>query len=209
MRPPASLNNAKVTLVTAGVIALAWLLGQAVGSVELMVRGGFIPARAGGAIDGSGLVPFFLTPLTATLIHAGLLHLGFNLLMHVFCGRSIEPIVGRAGLVILYVVGAYAAAAAHWAVDPESIVPMVGASGAVSALLGAYAMFFGRHRVKIANNSLAVLVNALWLAATWIALQLLVGLTDSSGIAIAAHIGGFVAGLIIARPLLMLRWRKA
>jgi membrane associated rhomboid family serine protease len=209
VRPPASWRQARVTLAIAGVTALAWLLGEAFGLAEVMVRGGFIPARASVAIAESGLVPFFLTPLTATLIHASLVHLAFNLLMHTFCGRSVEPIIGGPGLLLLYLVGAYAAAAAQWAFSPMSVVPMVGASGAASALLGAYAMFFGRLRVKIANDSLAVLVNALWLAAAWIGLQLLIGLTDRSGIAVAAHVGGFLAGLIIARPLLALRWRKA
>ena len=212
MRPPESWSNARVTLAIAGVTAAAWLLAEAVGPAEVVFRGGFIPARSSAAIDGGGLVPFLLTPLTATLIHASFLHIAFNLFMLLFCGRAIEPIIGSRGVLILYLVGAYAAAAAQWAWSPGEAAPMVGASGAVSALLGAYAMFFGRHRVKIANHTLAVLVNALWLAAAWIGFQLLIALSSaSSGVVIAvfAHIGGFLAGLIIARPLFMLRWRKA
>ena len=210
MRPPASWNTAKVTLALAGVTLVAWLLVGALGlTAQASLWGGFIPARASAPAEGAGLAPFFLTPLTATLIHVGLLHLGFNLLMLVFCGRAIEPIVGGVGMVLLYLFGAYAAALGQWAFSPGELLPMVGASGAVSAMLGAYAMFFGRHRIKVANHALAVLLNALWLAAAWVGLQLLVGVTDNSGIAIGAHIGGFVAGLILARPLLMLRWRRA
>ena len=89
---------------------------------------------------------------------------------------------------------------------------MVGASGAISAVLGAYAMMFGRNRVKVANPALALWLNALWLAAAWVGLQLVIGFTfetAGSRIAIAAHIGGFLAGLLLAKPLLLLRYRGA
>jgi membrane associated rhomboid family serine protease len=89
---------------------------------------------------------------------------------------------------------------------------MVGASGAISAVLGAFGLLFGRNKVKVASPGLASLLHALWLAAAWIGLQILIGLTfETSGlrIAIAAHIGGFLAGLALARPLLLLKWRGA
>ena len=89
---------------------------------------------------------------------------------------------------------------------------MVGASGAISAVVGAYAMMFGRNRVKVANPTVALWLNALWLAAAWIGLQLMVGITFTtagSRIAVMAHIGGFLAGLLLAKPLLLLRYRGA
>jgi membrane associated rhomboid family serine protease len=88
----------------------------------------------------------------------------------------------------------------------------VGASGAISAVLGAFALLFGRNKVKVASPALATLVNALWLGAAWIVLNILIGLTfETSGLrlAVAAHIGGFIAGLILAKPLLLLKWRGA
>ena len=91
-------------------------------------------------------------------------------------------------------------------------MPMVGASGAISAVLGAYAMLFGRNRVRSRIPALALWLNALWLAAAWIGLQLLIGFTfETAGarIAIAAHIGGFLVGLLLAKPLLLLRYRGA
>jgi membrane associated rhomboid family serine protease len=213
VRPPAEWNNARVTLVLAGATVLAWfLVSLANMGLEAAVWGGFIPARASDLVREPALAPVILTPLTATLVHANFLHIAFNLLMLLFCGRAVEPIIGGKGLAALYIIGAYAAAAAQWLVDPASTAPMIGASGAISALLGAYAMFFGRHRIRIRNDSLAVLVNALWLAAAWIGLQLLIGLTaGASGmaVAIAAHIGGFLVGLLLARPILKLRWRRA
>ncbi|HEY9554099.1 rhomboid family intramembrane serine protease [Allosphingosinicella sp.] len=213
MRPPENWRRARVTLAIAGATAFAWLAAGLIGySNFAALWGGFIPVRMMGVVGDEGLAPAFLTPLTATLVHAGIIHLGFNLLILLFCGRSVETIIGGKQLAILYIVGAYAAAAAQYAVDPIDQTPMVGASGAISAVLGAYSMMFGRNRVKVANPTLALWLNALWLAGAWIGLQLVVGFTfETAGarIAIAAHIGGFLAGLLLAKPLLLLRYRGA
>ena len=96
--------------------------------------------------------------------------------------------------------------------DPSSSLPMIGASGAISAVLGAYAFLFGRNKVKVANRTLAMLLNALWLLVAWILLNLIVSLTlFNAGIAIAwaAHIGGFALGLLLAKPLFEIRYRNA
>ena len=212
MRPPEDWRRARVTLAIAAATVFAWVAALPLGPELPAVFGGFIPARASGLLDLDGALPAIVTPLSATLIHAGLLHLLFNLLIHAFCGRAVENIIGGRALALLYVAGAYSAAAAQWAWEPDSAVPMVGASGAISAILGAYAMLFGRNRVRIADPRAALLVNALWLGAGWIGLQLLVGLSTSGAgpqVAVAAHIGGFLAGLLLARPLLLLRWRGA
>jgi membrane associated rhomboid family serine protease len=213
MSPPQDWRAARATLWIAGATALAWLIVSALGWSQLAaIHGGFIPARVGGVAGDPLPIPALLTPLTAALVHAGFLHVAFNLLMLVVCGRSIEPIIGGRGMVILYLVGAYAAAAAQLAAGPDGLVPMVGASGAISAVVGAYALLFGRNRVKVESAKLAAWLHALWLGAAWVGLQILVGLTfETSGmrIAVAAHIGGFLAGLLLARPLLWLRWRGA
>ena len=212
MRPPDSWKTARVTLAFALLNVLVWLVAQPPALHGTLVAwGGFVPAEVG-AGDGVSDVLAWLTPLTSAFIHANWLHLGVNLLMFVYCGRPTEAVLGPVALAILYLVGAYAAAAAQYFVDPQSGLPMIGASGAVSAVLGAYAMLFGRNKVKIANPTLALWVHALWLLAAWIVLQLLVGIIlGGAGIAIAfaAHIGGFFVGLLLARPLLLFRYRKA
>ncbi|HWT13010.1 MAG TPA: rhomboid family intramembrane serine protease [Allosphingosinicella sp.] len=212
MRPPESWSSARVTLAIAVATAAVWavlaLLRLTEGAAPI---GGFVPARFG-ADDALPGVPAWLTPLTATLLHANVVHLAFNLLILAFCGRPTEAVLGPAGLAILYLVGAYAAAAAQYLADPASAVPMVGASGAVSGVLGAYAILFGRNRVRVANSKLALWLNALWLMAAWIGLQLIIGFgisADGVDIAIAAHIGGFLVGVALANPLLLLRYRKA
>jgi membrane associated rhomboid family serine protease len=213
MRPPEDWRQAGATLAIAGATAIVWLLTVGAGAEDYAaIWGGFIPVRVSTAVSGVALAPLPLTPLTATLVHSGFAHLFLNLLILLFCGRAVETLLGRRGLIILYIVGAYAAAAAHYLANPTEAVPMVGASGAISAVVGAYAMMFGRNRVRVANQTLALWLNALWLAAAWVGLQLLIGLTfETSGarIAIAAHIGGFLAGLLLAQPLLMLRYRRA
>jgi membrane associated rhomboid family serine protease len=98
---------------------------------------GFVPAKASGLVDLPGTLPALLTPLSATLIHGGFLHLAFNLLMLVWCGLAVERVLGKGALLTLYVVSAYAAMVAQWAADPAAVAPVIGASGAVSGLIGA------------------------------------------------------------------------
>ena len=164
------------------------------------------------AADAHGFpVPTWLTPLSATLVHGGWAHLGLNLVMFVYCGAQVERVLGARGLVVLYLVGGYAAGAAQWASDPTAITPMIGASGAISAVVAAYALLFGQRQAKGIGPVPARVVHVLWLAAAWIGIQLLIGLAGMMGgaIAIFAHIGGFLSGLVLTRPLLLWRWRGA
>ena len=173
---------------------------------------GFIPARVLGAINLSSAVPAVLTPVTATLVHANFLHLIFNLLMLLWCGTAVERILGRGGLVVLYLVGAYVSAAAQFFADPSVIVPMIGASGAASAVIGAFSLSFGRPKQIVRSMRLNRWLNALWLMAAWIVLQLMMGvIAGGQGVllATAAHVGGFLAGLALQRPLLLWRYRNA
>jgi membrane associated rhomboid family serine protease len=173
---------------------------------------GFIPARLSGVPVPFPAVPAVLTPLTATLVHSGPVHIGFNLLVLVWCGSAVERVLGKSGLITLYLVGAYAAALAQWALDPMGTVPMVGASGAISALVGAFALSFGRAKAFTNNLRVNRWINVLWLLVAWIVLQMMMGwLAGGQGYLLAtpAHVGGFAAGLLLQRPLLLWRYRKA
>ncbi|WP_129792461.1 rhomboid family intramembrane serine protease [Sphingosinicella sp. CPCC 101087] len=213
MRPPESWATARVTLALTLVTGGIWILLALLRLNDwAIVWAGFVPARVDAGVDTSG-APVWLTPLTATLVHAGNpIHVIFNLIILVFCGRPTEAVVGPVGFGILYVVGAYAAAAVHYLLFPASVLPMVGASGAISAVLGAYAILFGRNKVKVAHPTVALWLNALWLMVAWVVLNVIVGFAAASmaiGVAFGAHIGGFLVGVLLANPLLLLRYRRA
>jgi membrane associated rhomboid family serine protease len=201
------------TNIITAITALCWLIAAVLGqSEQAAYMLGFIPLRVGLPPAVHAAVPVVLTPLTATLVHSGLVHLGFNLLILLWCGTQVERVIGSGGLLILYIVGAYAAAFAQWAVNPHGNVPVVGASGAISAVMGAFALSYGRARAFTSNLALNRWINVFWLMGAWIVLQLMMGwLGDQQGYLLAtpAHVGGFAAGLLLQRPLLLWRYRKA
>lgn len=205
MRPP----DSRASLWLLGVTVAAWGAAAFLGlEQQVAIWGGFIAARLSG-IEVPGALPVWITPLSATLVHAGILHLGFNMLMLGYCGRFVQYALGPGAMLLVYIVSAYVAAAFQYLAEPTAIAPMVGASGAISGLVGAYALLFSRRR---STTAIGYWLNVLWLAAGWIFVQLLVGFASAGAhmsIAIAAHIGGFLAGLLLARPLLRWRYRKA
>ena len=191
------------TVVITIVTSVVWLLTALIGAQDrASIILGVIPARLSGFIDIHPAVPAWLTPLSSTLAHGGAVHLALNMLMLVWCGTKVERVLGSGSLVVLYVVGASVAAIAQWLVDPVSAIPMIGASG----------LTFGQHKQIVRSPGLNRALNALWLLAAWVVLQLLTGfLAGAQGFLLAtpAHIGGFLAGLLLERPLLLWRYRKA
>lgn len=179
------------------------------------IAAGFIPAAVMHVLNappGLWLFPVWLTPVTSTLVHGGILHLALNMVMLVYCGRMLERAIGSGALGLLYVVGAYFGALGQWLLDPLAAVPTIGASGAISAIIAAFAMLFAERPVPAIGPIPSRVVRVLWLAAAWIVIQLLVALATGVGqpvVAIGAHLGGFAAGLALARPLLLWRYRNA
>ena len=205
------------TVIISIVTGLAWLLVALLGRDGWAAMTlGFIPARFSGVPTLYAAAPAWLTPLTATLVHGNSLHVAFNLLMLVWCGTQVERILGTGPLILLYVVGAFTAAMAQWLVTPGSATPMIGASGAISAVIGAFALSFGQQKRIVRSPALNRSLNAMWLLATWIAVQAMLAYmfqsqvkTPNVSVAWAAHIGGFIAGLLLQRPLLLWRYRNA
>ena len=197
-----------VAVVTALVSVLFIVGGQL---EEAALRFGFIPARASGmALEGA--LPVWLTPWSATLVHGGWIHLLFNLVMLVWVGSQVERVLGGANLLFAYLVGAIVAAGAQWLADPDAFMPMIGASGAISAIFGIYALFEARPKAVTSSVRLNRAIHVAWLLAAWVAIQWMNGvLSQTQGVmlATAAHIGGFVAGLAMQRPLLLWRYRRA
>ena len=185
--------------------------------IGFIERWGLIPADLVGALGGGNLVSQpVLTVLTHMFLHGGWLHLMGNMLFLWIFAVNVEDRLGRVPFLLFYLVGGVAAAAGHILVDPASDVPMVGASGAISAVLGAYLVLFPRARIQslvfLVFFYELIAVPAVLVLGFWFVLQVIdgfasLGLTGdaSSGIAFWAHIGGFVAGMAMALPVRLLR----
>jgi membrane associated rhomboid family serine protease len=170
---------------------------------------GFIPAVVFGSTalpDQLVWVPGPATVITSMFLHGGLLHLGGNMLYLWIFGDNIEDRMGRPRFVLFYVICVIAAALAQALPDIGSQVPMIGASGAISGVLGAYIVLFPHARVLVAVPIFVILqtfrVPAIWVLGIWFLGQLISSLAMSgggAGVAFRAHLGGFVAGVILVR----------
>jgi len=137
-------------------------------------------------------------------LHGGLLHLGGNLLYLWIFGDNIEDRMGHRRYVVFYLLCGVAAALAQALPDTGSRVPMIGASGAISGVLGAYAVLYPRARVLVALPIFIVLYTvrlpAIWVLGIWFLAQLLssaIMASEGAGVAFRAHVGGFVAGVAL------------
>jgi len=154
--------------------------------------------------------PRLLALLTSLFLHADWLHLGFNMLFLWVFGNNIEERLGRIRFLPFFLVCGVAASLAQVAVDPESQIPLIGASGAISGVLGAYLVLYPKVRVWTVVLPLFFLPFKLpawiWLL-IYFALQLLYLGDDATagggGVAYMAHIGGFIAGAVLIRPFLV------
>jgi membrane associated rhomboid family serine protease len=141
----------------------------------------------------------YLALLASMFLHGSPAHLFGNLLFLWVFGNDIEHRWGRPRYLLLYLLGGVVASLAHVLSDPNSTVPMIGASGAIAAVMGAYLVCYPATRVKtIIFFGFMFLrkVKAVWLLLAWLAMQLLL-IGSSSGIAWAAHVGGFTFGVVM------------
>jgi membrane associated rhomboid family serine protease len=148
-----------------------------------------------------------LTPLTSMFLHGGWMHLLGNLLFLWVFGRAVEDSMGRLRFLAFYVLCGLGAAIAQVAIDPASPIPVVGASGAISGVMGGYLLLYPRVRVHLLVFIFVLRVPAWAMLLWWVGLQLVSGLPQllsvdpqvSDGVAVWAHIGGFATGLVLVR----------
>lgn len=152
-----------------------------------------------------GPTPIFLTLLTCMFLHGGIMHLGSNMLYLWIFGDNVEHRFGPVKFLLFYLIAGLAASAAQIALKPDSVIPTLGASGAISGVLGAYMVLFPRNKVNAIFFFQIMSVPAVVVLGLWIGMQVLNGSgalfnTGGSlgGVAYAAHIGGFVAGVLVA-----------
>jgi membrane associated rhomboid family serine protease len=174
---------------------------------------GLVPCRLTGTCTPvSGLLPPSVTVFTSMFLHGGLLHVGGNMLYLWIFGDNVEDTLGHGRFVLFYLLSGAAAATAQTAFSTESSVPMIGASGAVSGVLGAYLLLFPRANVLtlVVFGFFVRLVRipAILVLGLWFLVQFLSGLAAwggaasrgeavGGGIAWFAHVGGFLAGMLL------------
>ena len=213
-----------VTVTLIVLNCLAFFYQASLGSAEERFIASFaaVPAEwfRPGTVVGDPAVPPTLTVLTSMFLHANLMHLGGNMLYLWIFGNNIEDVMGHGRFVVFYVLCGAAAMFGHAVTAPESTVPMIGASGAISGVLGAYLLLFPRARVLVLIPlgffTRLVHVPAVVVLGFWIVMQVINGVFSwgglGGGVAWFAHIGGFAVGLALIkvfqrRPIApALRW---
>jgi membrane associated rhomboid family serine protease len=220
-----TLRTPIVTYLLLGALGAAWVLLQGLGFNEVAMAMsvcnlGMVPGELTGLAPVGEAVPIgprmacvvdreainVLTPLTSMFLHGGWAHLlGNSLYLWVF-GNNVEDSMGRGRFLVFYLLCGLAAAAAHVAVEPGSAVPTIGASGAISGVMGAYLVLYPRVRVNmlfIFFIFIRIIPLPAWLVLIWwIGTQLLSGVVDrelAQGVAFWAHIGGFFAGVALVK----------
>ncbi len=158
---------------------------------------------------GQDLAPTWLTVLTSMFMHGGLLHIAGNMLFLWIFGNNIEDSMGRVRFLLFYLLGGVAALAAQTVYSPDAAVPTIGASGAVAAVLGGYALLYPRARVITVIFIIFffqfIELPAMVVLGLWFLLQLFYGAAEAAqpvaggGVAYWAHIGGFVFGLLLIK----------
>ena len=169
------------------------------GGNEFIVQWAFVPTRflANPTSD-------FLTLFTSMFMHAGLMHLGSNMLYLWIFGDNVEDNFGHLKFLIFYLLCGLAATGAQLAFSLDSNIPNLGASGAIAGVLGAYILLFPRRRVHVMSGLAIIPLPAILVIGFWFVLQLFSGIgtfyydSNTGGIAYMAHIGGFIAGLLLA-----------
>jgi len=171
---------------------------------------GAVPA----ALTGSD--PAYLTVLTSMFLHGGWGHLLGNMWYLWIFGNNVEDAMGHGAFAAFYLLCGISATAAQVLIDPASRVPMVGASGAIAGVLGAYLVLYPAARV-LAVVPIWVFIRfvevpAILFLVLWFLLQLFLGVSalgvqQEGGVAFWAHVGGFVAGLVLVRPFARFRHR--
>lgn len=232
-----------VTYALIGINLAAWISIQGLGSEERLARSvcnlGLIPGELLGRADPGNVFPMgpyscvvdpepsWVTPFSHMFLHGGWFHLLGNMWFLWIFGNNVEDSMGHARFVLFYVLCGLVAAALQVAARPDSIVPMVGASGAIGGVMGAYVMLYPRVRVDLlvilGFYVTTVSVPAIFMLGYWFLIQLVggaasLGRGDVGGVAFWAHVGGFVAGallvLLFRRPALVARhpyygWRRS
>ncbi len=199
--PMARFPSVTLALIAANISVFVWQLS--VGLPESIDVYGAIPRNILGGASHAG-IPAALTLLTSMFLHGGFLHLGLNMLFFWIFGGNVEDRLGHLAYLVFSLVCGQLAGLAQMLAAPTSPTPMIGASGAIAGVLGAYFLLFPRSRVYTAVI-FVIFVRMFWVPAVlfigvWFLTQLFsLPAGAAGGVAFAAHVGGFISGLVLVR----------
>jgi membrane associated rhomboid family serine protease len=194
-------------LIATCVVVFFWQLSLGPANNSAVFSLGVIPAVLfdnKSLPAGLDVLPAWMTIFTSMFMHGGWMHLIGNMLYLWIFGNNVEDVMGHRRFIVFYLICGVIAVMSHALVNPESETPMIGASGAISGVLGAYLLLYPRARVLVVIPIFVFIhtarIAAGWVLGFWFVLQIFNSLTTTSqqgGIAFGAHIGGFVAGMIL------------
>lgn len=202
-RRPAYVTYALMAINIAVFLAMLPLYGDNAAIGRVYMNYGMVPARISD-LDG------YYTIFTSMFMHAGFMHIAGNMLFLWIYGDNMEDAMGHGRYLGFYVLSGIAAAVAQYIGSPLSMTPMVGASGAIAGVMGGYLLLYPKAKVDVLFIFIIIFkvipFPAWLLLGIWFGLQLFGGLgaVGGGGVAYLAHIGGFVAGIVLVVPL----WRR-
>ena len=189
------------------ILAFVWQLSSGRHAQNIVYSLGMVPASLFNIKQlpyELAVIPAWATLFTSMFLHGGWMHLIGNMLYLFIFGNNIEDAMGHSRFIFFYLICGVAAALAQAFLDPQSTVPMIGASGAISGVLGAYLMLYPNARVLVAIPLGFIIhttrIKAYWVLGFWFVMQIIstaLSGHQQSGVAFAAHIGGFIAGMVL------------
>jgi membrane associated rhomboid family serine protease len=226
---PIGDDNSEITITPyvnylfIGINVLVFVLLQQFGSNDAFSYAfSLVPKEVTTGVDLSGVIPVtnsagqvlgeiqhFQTPLpvyfnflSSMFMHGDIMHIFGNMLFLWIFGDNLENLLGHLRFAVFYLVCGFAAALAQVVMEPSSAIPMLGASGAISGVLGGYLVLFPQRQVRAIIFNFLTTVPAFVALGLWIGYQILLGFlapAGQGGVAYAAHIGGFIAGVVIIK----------
>lgn len=211
--PTTSTSVVTIGLIVVNIVIflLSMIIAAPSGYGKIVYHFGLIPGEliSSHIFSGPQALPPALTIFTSMFFHGGFLHLGGNMLYLWIFGNNIEDYLGHLKFFLFYVLSGLVATFGHLLVNSTSQLPMVGASGAIAGVLGAYLLLYPRARVRVFALLFifitTIRVPAIIVLGFWIILQVINGMGSlgniTGGTAWFAHIGGFLAGILLIRIL--------
>lgn len=226
---PIGDDNSEITITPyvnylfIGINVLVFVLLQQLGSNDAFSYAfSLVPKEVTTGVDLTGVIPVtnsagqvlgeiqhFQTPLpvyfnflSSMFMHGDIMHIFGNMLFLWIFGDNLENLLGHLRFAVFYLVCGFAAALAQVVMEPSSAIPMLGASGAISGVLGGYLVLFPQRQVRAIIFNFLTTVPAFVALGLWIGYQILLGFlapAGQGGVAYAAHIGGFIAGVVLIK----------